>query len=76
MLVGPNELRVGVKYRLTGDACNARERDDKRVFTVLGRCLDDHGGGAHLWVKASDGETLEVEIAPWVQVLLIPEARA
>lgn len=75
MFVSPNELKVGDKYRLTGDAVNAKERDDKRTFVVVACCAGEHFG-AHLMVKASDGEVLEIEIAPWVQVILIPKAQA
>lgn len=65
-----------MRFKLTGEAENPIERAEKRTFEVLDRCLDDHGGGAHLVVKASDGEVKELEIAPWVKVILIPKAQA
>lgn len=72
-LISPEKLDIGMTFRLTGDACNAAEASNDKIYTVTNKDLA-HEFGAHLLVTA-EGETEETEIfvLPWVKVFHITE---
>ncbi len=69
-IMKPEDLRIGMRFRLTGDACNSEERDNKHIYEVT-----NHDSacklGAHLIVKDETGKEQEMRIMPWVSVLRI-----
>lgn len=66
-LVKPEELDIGDKFRLTGEACDPAEREDKDTYEVINKDLGCTLG-AHLIVRGSDGASHETRIMPWVKV--------
>lgn len=68
MLVSGSDLKIGDKFKLTGDACNEAERKETRTFEVVNQCRDDHKGATHLMVKDETGKVEETMIMPWVKV--------
>jgi hypothetical protein len=61
----PETLEIGMKFRLTGDACNEEERNDNHIYEVINKdevCRL----GAHVIVKNEEGKEQEMRIMPWV----------
>jgi len=69
-VVKPESLEIGAHFRLTGDACNSEERDNKHIYEVTNQNLDCKLG-AHLIVKDETGIEQEMRIMPWVPVIRI-----
>jgi hypothetical protein len=70
--IKPEELDIGMQFRLTGDAETAQERDmANHVFKVTN--VDTaYRPGAHLIIEnVKTGEETETVILPWVPVILI-----
>ena len=72
-IVKPEVLnKTGVRFRLTGEASNSAECDDKHIYEVINwstTCTL----GVHLMVKNEEGLEQEMKIMPWVPVILIEE---
>lgn len=69
-VIKPEELDIGMRFRLTGDAENADERNDKHIYTVINKDLNCKLG-AHLIVEDETGREREISIMPWVPLLHI-----
>jgi len=69
-LMKPEELEIGMSFRLTGDACNQEERENTHVYLVTNKD-DACKMGAHIIVKDESGEEQEMRILPWVKVIKV-----
>jgi hypothetical protein len=71
-LMKPEELEIGMRFRLTGDACNEAERENQHTYLVTNKdsaCKL----GAHLIVADEAGAEEEIRILPWVKVIKVLE---
>jgi hypothetical protein len=69
-LIKPEDLKVGMRFRLTGEADDPAERNNKHIYEVFNintACTQ----GAHLMVQDETGGEQEIMIPPWVKVLRI-----
>lgn len=70
--IKPEELDIGMRFRLTGDACSAQERDMANHIFKVTNVDTAYTHGAHLIiVNEATGAETETVILPWVPVLLI-----
>ena len=70
-IVKPESLKIGMRFRLTGDACNPQERDNKHIYEVTNENTACKLG-AHLIVRdETTGTEHEMQIMPWVPVIRI-----
>lgn len=78
----PDDLKIGDRYRLTGDACNPEEAADKRIFEVID--LDRRvatfegkevlvGLSALVRCEPKPAPLRIVHIGPWVPLIRLSE---
>lgn len=67
ILVKPETLEIGDKFRLTGIACDEAERNDTSIYEVVNKNVACTLG-AHIITKNSDGVEQEQHLMPWVKV--------
>lgn len=70
--IKPEELDIGMRFRLTGDAETAQERDMANHIFKVTNVDTAYSPGAHLIIEnEKTGAETETVIMPWVPVLLI-----
>lgn len=63
--IKPEELDIGMRFRLTGDACSAQERDMANHIFKVTNVDTAYRPGAHLIiVNEASGHGLDVHVCP------------
>lgn len=71
--IKPSELKVGMRYRLTGDACDPQEARDQNTYKVM-EVISPCRLGAHVRLMVEQtGHEFWVILAPWVPILRIDD---